>query len=199
MWLWLFLWAASAFQKNHRWISKRPCRSTYACRASAPSSKGAFADAYADEMPKWLHDRCIELGYEKPTEVQALALPHVFGGEDVILQAHTGSGKTLTYALPILSKIDPNRAAIQAVVVVPTRELGLQVAGVLRQLSSSSEDKILVMSVMEGSKNRRQQLWAVAEPPHVVVGNPRSLQKLVDSGRLRLAAVNVVVVDEVHT
>jgi len=50
---------------------------------------------------------------------------------------------------------------------------------------------------MEGSKNRRQQLWAVAEPPHIVVGNPRSLQRIVDLGRLKLNAVSFVVLDEV--
>lgn len=55
----------------------------------------------------------------------------------------------------------------------------------------------MIMPVVEGSKNRRQQLWAIAEPPHVVVGNPRALQRLVDMGRLRLNSVNFVVVDEV--
>jgi ATP-dependent RNA helicase DeaD len=76
-------------------------------------------------------------------------------GKDVILQAQTGSGKTLAYSLPLLAKIDPTRAAIQAVVIVPTRELSFQVVGVLRQLVSSSPDKIAIMSVMEGSNNNR--------------------------------------------
>ncbi len=76
-------------------------------------------------------------------------------GKDVILQAQTGSGKTLSYCLPILSKVNPNRSAIQAVIIVPTRELGLQVAGVLKQLVSNSPEKVLIMSVVEGSHNRR--------------------------------------------
>ena len=82
-------------------------------------------------------------------------LQTIFEGKDVILQGQTGSGKTLVYALPILSKIDASRNAIQAVVVVPTRELGLQVAGVFKQLASASPEKIQVMSLMEGSNNRR--------------------------------------------
>lgn len=53
------------------------------------------------------------------------------------------------------------------------------------------------MSLVEGSKNQRQSLWAVAEPPHIIVGNPKSLQKLVDNGRLRLNSVSFVVLDEV--
>ena len=148
-------------------------------------------------LPSWLLRRCNELGYTCPTIVQEAALPSVFNGEDVVLQAQTGSGKTLVYCLPVLSKIDPKRAAIQAVIVVPSRELGLQVAGVLKQLASGSPDKIMVMSLVEGSNNRRQQLWAVSEPPHIVVGNPKSLQRIVDLGRLRLNAVSFVVVDEV--
>lgn len=76
-------------------------------------------------------------------------------GKDVILQSQTGSGKTLVYALPILSRINADRRAIQAVVVVPTRELGLQVSGVFKQLASGSPEKIQIMSLVEGSNNRR--------------------------------------------
>lgn len=72
-----------------------------------------------------------------------------------MVQAHTGSGKTLVYSLPIISRVDPTHAAIQAVVVVPTRELGLQVTTVLKQLAANSPKKIVIMSVVEGSKNRR--------------------------------------------
>ena len=157
----------------------------------------SFRNLGAGEIPQWLLERCDKLGYTNPTPVQVAALPAVFGGRDVILQAQTGSGKTLVYSIPVLSKIDAKRAAIQAVIVVPSRELGLQVAGILKQLANGSPDKIMIMSLMEGSNNRRQQLWATAEPPHIVVGNPRSIQKIVDVGRLRLNSVAFVVVDEV--
>lgn len=53
------------------------------------------------------------------------------------------------------------------------------------------------MSVVDGSKNKRQTLWAAAEPPHIVVGNPSALQRLVDQGSLKLSSVNMIVVDEV--
>ena len=72
-----------------------------------------------------------------------------------MIQAHTGSGKTLAFGLPILSRINPSHAAIQAVIVVPSRELGLQVTAVLKQLSAGSPERIMIMSVVEGSKNRR--------------------------------------------
>eukprot|EP01038_Epipyxis_sp_PR26KG_P006058 gene6058-8340_t len=148
-------------------------------------------------VPKWLVSSCERLGFVNPTLTQMISVPKIFDGKDVILQAQTGSGKTLCYAVPILSKVDPSRAAIQVVVVVPTRELGLQVSSVLKQLASESPEKIMIMSVVEGSKNRRQMLWATAEPPHIVVGNPKSLQRIVDLGRLRLNSVSYVVLDEV--
>jgi superfamily II DNA/RNA helicase len=82
-----------------------------------------------------------------------------------VLQAHTGSGKTLAYALPILARIDPKRAAIQAVIVVPTRELGLQVVNVLRKLALGSPLPISCMPVVEGTQNRR---WQPQPPPHTI-------------------------------
>ena len=165
--------------------------------SSITTDSDTFKSLGGGEIPQWLLERCEKLGYVNPTPVQEASLPAVFQGQDVILQAQTGSGKTLVYSIPVLSKIDAKRAAIQAVIVVPSRELGLQVAGILKQLANGSPDKIMIMSLMEGSQNRRQQLWATAEPPHIVVGNPRSIQKIVDVGRLRLNSVAYVVVDEV--
>lgn len=84
----------------------------------------------------------------------------ILDGKDTVVQAQTGSGKTLVYSLPILAKVDASRASIQAVIVVPTRELGLQVAAVLKQLSHGSPEKILVMTVIEGSNNRRYTVYS---------------------------------------
>lgn len=132
------------------------------------------------DLPSWLVEKCEDLGFLTPTEVQSIGIPVILQGKDVILQAQTGSGKTLLYSLPVLTNIDSSRAAIQAVIIVPTRELGMQVASVVKALSSSYnklrgpdglKNKISVMTIVEGSKNRRQQLWATAEPPHIVIGN----------------------------
>ena len=167
------------------------------CAQAADQSPSSFASLSSGLVPQWLLDSCTRLGFDSPTEVQKEALPVIFKGKDVVLQAMTGSGKTLAFGLPVLSKIDASRAAIQAVIVVPTRELGLQVAAVMKQLATGSPKRIMIMPLVEGSKNRRQQLWATAEPPHIIVGNPRALQRLVDMGRLRLNSVSFVVLDEV--
>ena len=121
----------------------------------------------------------------------------------MVVQAQTGSGKTLAYLLPLLSGIDASRAAVQGIVVVPTRELGLQVSRVARRLAAASGPdneaggRIMVMPVLQGSANRRQRAWAWSEPPHVVVGTPEELGKMVGLGGIRYNAVGFVVVDEV--
>ena len=69
-----------------------------------------------------------DLGFEEPTPIQALAIPIIRSGKDVIGQAHTGTGKTAAYGIPLLEKIDPRNRTIQALVLCPTRELAIQVS-----------------------------------------------------------------------
>lgn len=109
-------------------------------------------------------------------------------------KAQTGSGKTLTYLLPLLSKLE-DRASVQAMIVVPTRELGLQVATVAKRLASR---KFMVMSLLQGSQLRRQRAWAWAETPQLVIGTPSELLDMVQYGGLpRISTIKTVVVDEV--
>ena len=101
-------------------------------------------------LPDWLLNRAAKLGYIHPTLLQQRALDvllskasstssqHQSPPNDVILHAQTGSGKTLAYLLPLLARIDVTRSAVQAIIVVPTRELGLQVVRVARRLCAGS-------------------------------------------------------------
>jgi superfamily II DNA/RNA helicase len=178
-----------------------------------------FEEQFGDAIPAWLLSKARECGWTHPTYAQQAALQSVFRDScrNVLLQAQTGSGKTLAYLVPCLSRIDPTRSSLQAVVVVPTRELGLQVAKVARRLASGYDDgtaaaetndddprtkkkkgKILVMNVLQGSKNRRQRAWAWAEPPHVVIGTPPELLDMVAKGGFkRYNSVRTLIVDEV--
>jgi len=104
-------------------------------------------------LPRWLVDKCRQCGYEYPTRVQKEALDRLLPvtspnnnntndknnsspNVNLIVQSQTGSGKTLAYLLPVLAGVDPSRSALQAIVVVPTRELGLQVTKLARRLAS---------------------------------------------------------------
>ena len=181
--------------------SSRSFVSSYETFGDAALSNQTFAELYYPEhLPGWLASRCIECGWKYPTLVQERSLDAIFGGNDVVIQAQTGSGKTLSYLLPLLAKVDPSRAAIQALIVVPTRELGLQVARVAKRLAASSGDgqkKIMIMSILQGSQHKRQRAWAWAEPPQVVIGTPEELNNMVRYGGIRYNAVSTLVVDEV--
>ena len=142
----------------------------------------------------WLAARVDELGFVEPSAVQQVALPFLSSHKDAVLQAQTGSGKTLAYLLPLLSRIDRSRHATQVVILVPTRELGLQVSAVAKKLTAGQTDesgnRVLVMSLLEGSRNRRQRAWAWAEPPQVIVSQPTTFDKV--CGRAFGTVVRVV-------
>jgi superfamily II DNA/RNA helicase len=164
--------------------------------SDATLSNQTFADLYTDHMPDWLIEKCVACGWTSPTLIQQRALDTFFFDEpnSLVIQAQTGSGKTLTYLLPLLSKLE-DRAAIQAMIVVPTRELGLQVATVAKRLASR---KFMIMSILQGSSHKRQRAWAWAETPQVVIGTPSELLDMVHyAGLPRINSIEYVVVDEV--
>ncbi|KAE8668082.1 DEAD-box ATP-dependent RNA helicase 58 [Hibiscus syriacus] len=139
-----------------------------------------------------------------PTDVQMEALPVLFSGNDCILHAQTGSGKTLTYLLLIYSLINPKRSAVQALIVVPTRELGMQVTKVARLLAAARHmDPVLdhksytVMALLDGGMLRRHKSWLKAEPPTIVVATIRSLSQMLEKQIFKLDSMRVLVVDEV--
>ena len=156
----------------------------------------SFADDYGDALPAWLVDRTAALGFTTPTPVQSESIAAVLSGKDAIIQAKTGSGKTLAYMLPLIASLKP-RSSVQALVILPTRELAQQVALVARRLVSASPKRLAVMSLLDGTGARRQRKWLVAEPPQVVVGNVQQVDAVLRAGLLRLSSLKLLVVDEV--
>lgn len=136
------------------------------------------------------------------TDIQARALPALLARKSVVAIAETGSGKTLTYVLPILDRLkrmeeDGNRVEDEreprALVIVPTRELGEQVAQVFKTLTHDT--RLRVRSVLGGQK-LRQNRETVAGAFEVLVATPGRLEKLIQREELSLAAVRIVVLDE---
>lgn len=136
------------------------------------------------------------------TEIQALALPPMLARRSTVAVAETGSGKTLAYVLPLLDRLkrmedDGNRvddpSEPRALVIVPTRELGEQVAGVFKLFTHDT--RLRVRCVLGGQK-LRQSRDSVAGPFEVLVGTPGRLDRLVANGQLSLDAIRMVVLDE---
>lgn len=136
-----------------------------------------------------------EMGYEQPMPVQEEVIPYLLGvGNDVIALAQTGTGKTAAYGLPVLQKVDPANRATQAVILSPTRELCLQIAGDLKEYSRYI-DGLHVLAVYGGS-SIESQIRSLRKGAQVIVATPGRLIDLMHRGVACLEGVENVVLDE---
>jgi ATP-dependent RNA helicase RhlE len=131
-------------------------------------------------------------GIDVPFQIQARALPAALRGLDILAKSPTGSGKTLVFALPIVDRVDPDASMPSALVLVPTRELALQVTEELESLAPGHGLK--VASVYGGVPLRTQARRA--ERAHVLVATPGRLQDLLDRRLVSLETVSILVLDE---
>jgi ATP-dependent RNA helicase DeaD len=134
-----------------------------------------------------------KLGFSEPTAIQSQAIPHLLSGRDVVGQAQTGTGKTAAFSLPILEGIDNKIAAVQALILTPTRELAMQVAEAMRDFSADRRAQILTVY---GGQSIDRQIQRLRQGVPVVVGTPGRVLDLLDRGSLKLDQVNWLVLDE---
>lgn len=135
------------------------------------------------------------MGYEHPMPVQEEVIPYLLGtGNDVIALAQTGTGKTAAFGLPVLQKVNPADRATQAVILSPTRELCLQIAGDLKDYSRYI-DGLHVLAVYGGS-SIESQIRTLRKGAQVIVATPGRLIDLMHRGVAKLDAVENVVLDE---
>lgn len=134
---------------------------------------------------------------EKPTDIQAQAIPAAMGGHDLIASSKTGSGKTFAFLLPAMQRLLKTRALTKrdprVLVLAPTRELAKQVFLQLRQLTSGTPVKI---ALVLGGENFNDQIKALAKDPHVVVATPGRLANHLDERTLRLNGLEMLIMDE---
>jgi ATP-independent RNA helicase DbpA len=135
-----------------------------------------------------------ELGFERPTEIQAKALPVLLQGRDLIGQSKTGSGKTLAFSLPILQKIDLSLRRPQALVLCPTRELAVQVAREIRRVGRKLPG--LGVAVLTGGQPVGAQIPTLRMGSHIAVGTPGRVLDHLKRQSLDLRRASTVVLDE---
>ena len=135
-----------------------------------------------------------EVGYESPSPIQAATIPVLLGGADLIGQAQTGTGKTAAFALPALERLDLSVREPQVLVLVPTRELALQVAEAFQRYAAHL--KGFHVLPIYGGQSYQPQLNALRRGVHVVVGTPGRLSDHLDKRTLDLGSVKFVVLDE---
>jgi ATP-dependent RNA helicase DeaD len=134
-----------------------------------------------------------KIGFHEPSEIQHELIPRILEGHDVIGQARTGTGKTAAFGLPILQLADPEKR-LQALILVPTRELAVQVTAEMRRMTSNRELHIVPVY---GGQKIRHQLNLLGRKPHVVVGTPGRVIDFIERGVLHFEEIRFVVLDEV--
>ncbi|TOI35223.1 DEAD/DEAH box helicase [Vibrio parahaemolyticus] len=129
--------------------------------------------------------------FKKPTDIQALAIPELLAGQDLLALANTGSGKTLAYGLPLLEKLSVNPEQ-KALILVPTRELAMQVSEAINQVGQALDLNTVCLC---GGVDKEQQQQALATNPHILVATTGRLVDLANNG-LDLSKVHYLVLDE---
>jgi ATP-dependent RNA helicase DeaD len=135
-----------------------------------------------------------DVGYETPTPIQAATIPVLLGGSDLLGQAQTGTGKTAAFALPLLSRLDLAQRDPQLLVLVPTRELAIQVAAAFQKYAAHLPG-FHVLPVY-GGQSYTPQLHALRRGTHVIVGTPGRVMDHLERGTLALEGIRCVVLDE---
>jgi ATP-dependent RNA helicase DeaD len=144
------------------------------------------------ELPEPLRNAAGRAGWQELMPVQAKAIPYVLAGRDLMVQSRTGSGKTGAFILPILHAIDPRAAECQALVLVPTRELALQVTNEARLLSG---DTVRTAAVYGGVAYGPQR-EAFRNGCQLVIGTPGRILDHLMRGALSLQRLRILVLDE---
>ncbi|MCF7974369.1 MAG: DEAD/DEAH box helicase [Phycisphaerae bacterium] len=135
-----------------------------------------------------------DIGYEIPTPIQQMTIPHLLANKDLLGQAQTGTGKTAAFALPLLSRIDLNQCRPQVLVLTPTRELAIQVAKAFENYGAGL--KRLKVLAIYGGQEYGTQLKALKQGVHVVVGTPGRMMDHMNRRTLSLESLQCVVLDE---
>ena len=135
------------------------------------------------------------MGITEPTEIQQKAIPWALANKDVIGQSQTGSGKTLAYLLPLFAKIASEKREMQALVLVPTHELAMQIENTVRQLSEKSGIPVTSASII-GDVNVKRQVEKLREKPHIIVGSAGRIIELIKMKKINAQTIKTIILDE---
>lgn len=135
----------------------------------------------------------FEMGYEKPSPIQEESIPVALAGRDILARAKNGTGKTAAFCIPVLEKVDPSKNLIQALILVPTRELALQTSHVCRQLGKHLGIQVMVTT---GGTSLKDDIMRLYNPVHIVVATPGRILDLASKGVANLKHCPVLVMDE---
>ena len=146
------------------------------------------------ELSEEILKAVTEMGFTKPSPIQAEAIPSLLEGRDVLGQAQTGTGKTAAFGIPALEKVDISDKRTQVLMLCPTRELAVQVTEELRRIAKYK--KGLKLETVYGGDSIERQIRSLKIGAQIVVGTPGRVMDLIERKALKLDFVNYVVLDE---
>ena len=144
-------------------------------------------------LPPQILDSIVQMGYDEMTPIQAASYPVIAAGHDLCALAETGSGKTAACAIPLIQKVDPTLNAIQALVIVPTRELCLQYVDEIHKIAVQTD---IVPFAVYGGFSKSIQVAKLNHRVHILVATPGRLIDLMYDGAVNLSQVKCVILDE---
>ncbi|XP_030753547.1 ATP-dependent RNA helicase me31b [Sitophilus oryzae] len=135
----------------------------------------------------------FEKGWEKPSPIQEAAIPIALSGKDILARAKNGTGKTGAYSIPVLELIDPTKDYIQALVIVPTRELALQTSQICIELAKHLQIRIMVTT---GGTNLRDDIMRIYQKVQVIIATPGRILDLMEKEVAQMSNCKILVLDE---
>jgi ATP-dependent RNA helicase DDX6/DHH1 len=135
----------------------------------------------------------FEKGWEHPSPIQEASIPIALTGQDIVARAKNGTGKTGAYCIPVLERIDPEKKHIQAMIVVPTRELALQTSQICVELSKHLKLKVMVTT---GGTDLKDDIMRLSGVVQLLIGTPGRVLDLVDKNVANVDTCKMMVLDE---
>ncbi|KAI1707478.1 DEAD/DEAH box helicase domain-containing protein [Ditylenchus destructor] len=185
--------SSSAAPADNSWKNELnlPAKDMRFKTADVTNTKGIEFEQFS--LTRDLLKGIFEKGWESPSPIQENSIPIALSGQDILARAKNGTGKTGAYSIPTIERIDPNNPVIQAMIIVPTRELALQTSQVCIELSKHLKLKVMVTT---GGTDLRDDILRMNGPVHLVVATPGRILDLMDKGVANVTQCKMMVLDE---
>lgn len=183
----------SSARDDQGWKAKLnlPAKDTRIRTSDVTDTKGNEFEDYCLRRPLLMG--IFEKGWEKPSPIQEASIPIALAGRDILARAKNGTGKTGAYTIPILERIDVSRNVLQALVIVPTRELALQTSQICIELGKHLECKVMVTT---GGTNLKDDIMRLYDPVHIIVATPGRILDLMNKELVKTDNCKILVLDE---
>lgn len=149
---------------------------------------------YTDyQFKPFLREAIGRLGFENPTPIQKEMIPLILKGTSAIGQAHTGTGKSHSFIIPVLERVNAEADELQAVITAPTRELATQLSN---ELDKMTEGTAIRSSLLIGGTDKQRSIGKLKSNPHIVIGTPGRIRDMAENGALAIHTARILIIDE---